>query len=105
MLQGSESNIQLLLGHYAHSMGCFRESALHFMQASKVNLVLAFLEVSFGTFSECTAWSFGTLEQFFLALHNTYVLSEQYCRKASQFNDCTEIGCTISDDFPSLFIF
>ncbi|KAG0591394.1 hypothetical protein M758_1G168900 [Ceratodon purpureus] len=36
MLQGSESNIQLLLGHYAHSMGCFRESALHFMQASKV---------------------------------------------------------------------
>lgn len=35
MLQGSEINIQLLLGHYAHSLGCFNESALHFLQASK----------------------------------------------------------------------
>lgn len=35
MLQGSEINIQLLLGHYAHSLGCFHESALHFMLASK----------------------------------------------------------------------
>lgn len=36
MLQGCESNIQLLLGHYAQSLGCFRESAHHFMQASKM---------------------------------------------------------------------
>ena len=45
MLEGSESNIQLLLGHYAHSVGRFHESALHFMQASKVSGVLAFFEV------------------------------------------------------------
>lgn len=36
MLQGNESNIQVLLGHYAHSLGYFHESALHFIQASKL---------------------------------------------------------------------
>lgn len=54
MLEGSESNIQLLLGHYAHSMGCFHESALHFMQASKVYGDLTSLEILHDTYlSDC----------------------------------------------------
>lgn len=63
MLEGSEINIQLLLGHYAHSLGCFHESALHFMQASKVNRVLASLKIPFGTFSEYIVWSSASVEQ------------------------------------------
>ncbi len=36
MLQGSQSNVQLLLGHYSHSVGCFHEAALHFLEGAKV---------------------------------------------------------------------
>lgn len=36
MLRANESNIHMLLGHYSHSVGCFYESALHFMLAAKV---------------------------------------------------------------------
>lgn len=51
MLQGNESNIQVLLGHYAHSLGYFHESALHFIQASKVNGVSVSPEMIFVCFS------------------------------------------------------
>jgi MAternally-affected-uncoordination protein len=36
MLQGSQSNVQLLLGHYSHSVGCFHEAALHFLEGAKL---------------------------------------------------------------------
>lgn len=77
MLQGSEINIQLLLGHYAHSLGCFHEAALHFMQASKVNRVLASLKISFGTFSEYIVWSSVSVEQYF----DLKLLPKQNCRQ------------------------
>ncbi|XP_024528762.1 sister chromatid cohesion protein SCC4 [Selaginella moellendorffii] len=36
ILQGCESSIHMLLGHYAHSVGCFQEGALHFIEAAKL---------------------------------------------------------------------
>jgi MAternally-affected-uncoordination protein len=36
ILQGCETTIQTLLGHYAHSVGCFNEAAMHFLEAAKV---------------------------------------------------------------------
>eukprot|EP00252_Welwitschia_mirabilis_P009254 TRINITY_DN2169_c0_g1_i1.p1 TRINITY_DN2169_c0_g1~~TRINITY_DN2169_c0_g1_i1.p1 ORF type:complete len:666 (-),score=133.06 TRINITY_DN2169_c0_g1_i1:361-2358(-) len=36
ILQGCESTIQMLLGQYAHSLGCFSEAALHFIEATKL---------------------------------------------------------------------
>ncbi|MCO5550423.1 hypothetical protein L7F22_003909 [Adiantum nelumboides] len=36
ILQGCETTIQMLLGHYAHSLGCFNEAALHFQEAARL---------------------------------------------------------------------
>eukprot|EP00249_Psilotum_nudum_P021173 c28002_g1_i1 orf=52-2076(+) len=36
ILQGCETTIQMLLGQYAHSLGCFNEAALRFVEAAKV---------------------------------------------------------------------
>ncbi|KAJ7563492.1 hypothetical protein O6H91_03G112700 [Diphasiastrum complanatum] len=36
ILQGCEGTIRMLLGHYAHAVGCFQEAALHFLQAAKI---------------------------------------------------------------------
>ncbi|KAL2632427.1 hypothetical protein R1flu_017113 [Riccia fluitans] len=36
MLQGFESNIHSLLGHYAHTMGCYQEAVFHFGEAFKM---------------------------------------------------------------------
>ncbi|KAH9310533.1 hypothetical protein KI387_025568, partial [Taxus chinensis] len=36
ILQGCESTIQMLLGQYTHSIGCFSEAALHFIEATKL---------------------------------------------------------------------
>lgn len=36
ILQGCETTIQMLLGHYAHSVGCFNEAALHFQEAARL---------------------------------------------------------------------
>lgn len=36
ILQGCENTIQMLLGQYAHSLGCFNEAALHFIEATKL---------------------------------------------------------------------
>ncbi|WOL14418.1 hypothetical protein Cni_G23198 [Canna indica] len=36
ILQGCESTIEMLRGHYAHSVGCFHEAAFHFVEATKL---------------------------------------------------------------------
>ncbi|KAI5077473.1 hypothetical protein GOP47_0007297 [Adiantum capillus-veneris] len=36
ILQGCETTIQMLLGHYAHSLGCFNEASLHFQEAARL---------------------------------------------------------------------
>ncbi|KAL3695207.1 hypothetical protein R1sor_009283 [Riccia sorocarpa] len=36
MLQGFESNIHMLLGHYSHTMGCYQEAVFHFGEAFKM---------------------------------------------------------------------
>ncbi|KAF3323720.1 MAU2 chromatid cohesion factor [Carex littledalei] len=36
ILQGCESTIEMLRGQYAHSVGCFREAAFHFVEATKL---------------------------------------------------------------------
>lgn len=36
ILQGCETTIQMLLGQYAHSVGCFNEAALHFIEAARL---------------------------------------------------------------------
>ncbi|BBN09929.1 MAternally affected uncoordination [Marchantia polymorpha subsp. ruderalis] len=36
MLQGFQSNIHMLLGHYSHTMGCYQEAVLHFGKAFKM---------------------------------------------------------------------
>ena len=36
ILQGFENTIQMLLGQYAHSLGCFNEVAVHFIEATKL---------------------------------------------------------------------
>ncbi|CAM6094394.1 unnamed protein product [Calypogeia fissa] len=36
MLQSCESNIHMLVGHYAQSMGSFHEATIHFVEASKL---------------------------------------------------------------------
>lgn len=36
ILQGCETTIQMLLGQYAHAVGCFNEAALHFIEAARL---------------------------------------------------------------------
>ncbi|KAL4190091.1 hypothetical protein AMTRI_Chr08g210330 [Amborella trichopoda] len=36
ILQGCESTIEMLIGQYAHSLGCFNEAASHFIEATKL---------------------------------------------------------------------
>ncbi|KAH9307877.1 hypothetical protein KI387_035788, partial [Taxus chinensis] len=36
ILQGCENTIQMLLGQYTHSIGCFSEAALHFTEATRL---------------------------------------------------------------------
>ncbi|KAF8397065.1 hypothetical protein HHK36_018703 [Tetracentron sinense] len=36
ILQGCQSIIEMLRGHYAHSVGCFNEAAFHFIEAAKL---------------------------------------------------------------------
>lgn len=36
ILQACESTIEMLRGHYAHSVGCFSEAAFHFIEAAKL---------------------------------------------------------------------
>lgn len=95
MLQASEVNVQLLLGHYAHSLGCFQESALHFMQASRVNPALASLETSFSSFPEYIVWSSVSLEQCFDCLSiMPHSCQSRIAGRTSLYGDCSEIGCT-----------
>lgn len=36
ILQGCETTIHMLLGHYAHSVGCFSDAALHFQESARL---------------------------------------------------------------------
>ncbi|KAH7285527.1 hypothetical protein KP509_33G031900 [Ceratopteris richardii] len=36
ILQGCETTIHMLVGHYAHSLGCFSEAATHFQEAARL---------------------------------------------------------------------
>jgi MAternally-affected-uncoordination protein len=36
ILQGCENTTRMLLGQYAHSLGCFNEASLHFIEATKL---------------------------------------------------------------------
>lgn len=39
ILQDCESTVEILRGHYAHSVGCYSEASYHFLEASKVKSI------------------------------------------------------------------